>query len=298
MVNTKGDLNELYYVDYTRDHQDTNSSYLDTVRGEQNRIWEVEVTVNNRIVPFKVDTGAEVTAISEPTWISLGITSPLTKTNTLLFGPDQTPLEFIGTTSLSLTYRHHESCSQTVYVIKGLRNNLLGLPAIRELTFLTNVCTVEKPIMAQYPALFKGLRTFAQEYEIKLKPNSQPFALYVPRNVPIPLRSKVKEELQRMENLGVISPVEEPTSWCAVMVVIPKESGAVHICVDLKPLNESVLREVHPMPKVDTTLAQLVGAKVFSKLDANSGFWQIPLAKQSRVLTTFITPYMIWPVLF
>ena len=45
------------------------------------------------------------------------------------------------------------------------------------------------------------------------------------------------------------------------------------------------------MPKVDTTLAQLVGAKVFSKLDANSGFWQIPLAKQSRLLTTFITPY-------
>ena len=158
------DLNELT-MDYTRDHQDANSSYLDTVRGEQNQIWEVEVTVNNRTVPFKVDTGAEVTAISEPTWISLGITSPLAKTNTLLFSSDQTPLEVIGTTSLSLTY-HHESCSQTVYVIKGLRNNLRGLPAIRELKFLTNVCTVEKPIMSQYPALFKGLGTFAQEYEI------------------------------------------------------------------------------------------------------------------------------------
>ena len=45
------------------------------------------------------------------------------------------------------------------------------------------------------------------------------------------------------------------------------------------------------MPKVDTTLAQLTGATVFSKLDANSGFWQIPLAKESRLLTTFITPY-------
>ena len=145
--------------------------------------------------------------------------------------------------------------------------------------------------MSQYPALFKGFGTFAQELEIKLKPNSQPFALYAPRNVLIPLRSKVKGELQRMENLRVISPVEEPTSWCAAMVVVPKESGAVRICVDLKPLNESVLREVHPMPKVDTTLAQLAWAKVFSKLDANSGFWQIPSAKQSRVLTTFINPY-------
>ena len=32
-------------------------------------------------------------------------------------------------------------------------------------------------------------------------------------------------------------------------------------------------------------------AKIFSKLDANSGFWQIPVAKESRPLTTFITPF-------
>ena len=105
------------------------------------------------------------------------------------------------------------------------------------------------------------------------------------------MRSKVQCELQRMQGLGVISPVEEPTPWCAAMVVVPKDSGAVRICVDLKPLNENVLREVHPMPKVDTTLAQLSGATVFSKLDANSGFWQIPLAKESRLLTTLISPF-------
>ena len=75
------------------------------------------------------------------------------------------------------------------------------------------------------------------------------------------------------------------------MVVVPKKNGAIRICVDLKPLNENVLREVHPLPKVDDTLAQLAGAQVFSKLDANSGFWQIPLAKNSRHLTTFITPF-------
>ena len=72
--------------------------------------------------------------------------------------------------------------------------------------------------------------------------------------------------------------------------MVPNKSGSVRICLDLKPLNESVLREVHPLPKVDETLAQLTGAKVFSKLDANSGFWQIPLSEESRLLTTFITP--------
>ena len=97
--------------------------------------------------------------------------------------------------------------------------------------------------------------------------------------------------LQRIQSMGVISPVQEPTPWCAAMVVVPKDSGAVRICVDLKPLNKNVLREVHPMPKVETTLAQLSGAKLFSKLDANSGFWQILLANKSKLLTTFITPF-------
>ena len=51
-----------------------------------------------------------------------------------------------------------------------------------------------------------------------------------------------------------------------------KKTGVVRIYVDLKPLNKSVLREVHPIPRVDETLAQLSGAAVFSKLDANSEF--------------------------
>ena len=72
-----------------------------------------------------------------------------------------------------------------------------------------------------------------------------------------------------MEELGVIAPIEEPTPWCAGMVVVPKKSNQVRICVDYRALNESVLREVHPLPKVDDTLAQMAGATVFSKLDAN-----------------------------
>ena len=120
---------------------------------------------------------------------------------------------------------------------------------------------------------------------------SHAHALFTPRRIPLPLRDRVREELNRMESMGVISRVVEPSTWCAGMVAIPKKSGSIRICVDLKPLNESVLREVHPLPRVDETLAHLAGAKVFSKLDANSGFWQIPLATQSQNLTTFITPF-------
>ena len=52
-----------------------------------------------------------------------------------------------------------------------------------------------------------------------------------------------------------------------------KKSGEVRIC-DMKPLNESVLREVHPIHRVDKTLTQLAGTSVFRKVDAkNSRFW-------------------------
>ena len=75
------------------------------------------------------------------------------------------------------------------------------------------------------------------------------------------------------------------------MVVVPKKNGDIRISVDFRPLNSSVLREVHPLPKVDETLAMLTGARIFSKLDANSGFWQIPLSERSKLLTTLISPY-------
>ena len=136
--------------------------------------------------------------------------------------------------------------------------------------------------------LFKGSGTLGDKYTIKLKDNAIPYSLSTPRHVAIPLREKVKRELGRMETAGVISKVTEPTPWCAGMVVVPKCNGTVRIC---KVLNESVLREIFPIPKVDDTLAQLAGATIFCKIDANSGFWQIPLTEISRPLTTFITPY-------
>ncbi|UYV72662.1 K02A2.6-like [Cordylochernes scorpioides] len=60
-------------------------------------------------------------------------------------------------------------------------------------------------------------------------------------------------------------------------------SGKIRICVDLSRLNLSVERELHPLPVLEHELAQLNGAKIFSRLDANSGFWQIKLSEESQI---------------
>ena len=63
------------------------------------------------------------------------------------------------------------------------------------------------------------------------------------------------------------------------MMVVPKPSGKVMTCVDMKPLNENVMKGFHPLTTVDKILAQLSDAQIFTKLDANAGFWQILLGK-------------------
>ena len=142
--------------------------------------------------------------------------------------------------------------------------------------------------MNEFPGLFKGLGRLNQTYTIKLRQGATPFAQCVTRRVTIPLLKSVKEELEQMERLGVIARVQQLTDWCAGLVVVLKLNGKVRLCVDL---NESVQRERHPLPAVDQVLGQLTGATVFSKLDANSGFWQAPLDPLSALLTAFITPF-------
>ena len=121
-------------------------------------------------------------------------------------------------------------------------------------------------IVEKYPTLFQELGSMGDPYDIQFQPEAQPYALFTSWNIPLPLHLKVKQELERIESLGIISKVDEPTPWCAGMVVAPKKGGAIRICVDYQPLNRYVCREVNPLPKVDETLAQLAGAKIFSKL--------------------------------
>jgi len=70
----------------------------------------------------------------------------------------------------------------------------------------------------KFPQVFQGLGNLGEEYKIKLTPDAKPYSLFTPRHVPLPLCSKVTEELNKMEAMGVISKVIEPTPWCAGMV--------------------------------------------------------------------------------
>ena len=233
---------------------------------------------SSRRQTLKIDTGADVTVIPEPLYFQTGLNN-LQKSSRQLFGLGQ--------------------CKQEIYVVENLKEPLLGRPAIDALNLVQEVDTIhcegsrriEQEVKKRNPYLFKGLGELEGEFSITLTPGSAPYAITTPRRVALPLMPKIKEELQRMGKLSVISKVDIPTDWCVGMVVIPKPYGRIRISVDLTKLNESVLRETYPLPKIDNLLAQISESKFFTKLDCNSGFWQEKLDPDSHFLTTFITPF-------
>ena len=151
-------------------------------------------------------------------------------------------------------------------------------------------------LVAEFPSVFDG-RVKVMEGEqfcISLTEDAQPFCVRTPRVVPFAYRDKLREELDLLQNQGVIAPVTVPTEWCAPIVVTPKKnSDKIRLCVDLSRLNRFVRRERYQSTPPAQAVADIAAenAKVFTKLDALKGYHQCPLDEDSQLLTTFITPF-------
>ena len=205
--------------------------------------WSVVLSLNGTPTKFEIDTGAEVTAISKKAHREIG-SPPLTPPGRTLRGPSSNKLSVKGKFTVTLSNGIHDT-EQELFVVENLHKHLLGRPAIEALDLVVGVRSVQfstKDAVDRYPNLFRGLGKLDGEYTIQLKEGTKPFALTVPRRVAIPLMQPVKDELARMERLGVITRVSEPTDWCAGMVVVPKSNGKVRICVDLTHLPRTTRR--------------------------------------------------------
>ncbi|UYV70824.1 K02A2.6-like [Cordylochernes scorpioides] len=263
--------------------------------GQNSNDWKAYVKVDKIKILFKMDTGADVNIIPQEIYFKNFAHKKLCKPDIQLLGPRQVKLHVIGKFT-ALIEKDGRSIPGEIFVVPQLMQPLLSGKACESLNLIKRLQSIEKRNLLnpfeEYPKLFTGLGTLQGSYTIKLKDESQPHAIYTPRRIPIPLLNKTKEQLDQMVEKGVIEKVEQPTDWCAPMVIVPKpSSNDLRICVDLTALNKFVKREHYPIPSVEYTLAQMGGAKLFSKLDANSGFWQIPLSEESSSLTTFLTPF-------
>ncbi|UYV83953.1 K02A2.6-like [Cordylochernes scorpioides] len=260
---------------------------------DNSKKWIVPIKVNNRQVNFKIDTGADVNVLPLQYYYQSFQRIKLEKSDKVLQGPNGIPLETVGMIHVKLQNKGQHLNSK-IYIVDKLKQPLLSGETSEKLNIVRMIQQLSSNFLnpkREFPKIFNGLGHAKINYKISLQPDAKPYALCTPRRVPIPLMKQVKEQLEEMTRLGIIESVEEPTEWCARMVAVSKPGGKIRICVDLTKLNQYIRRENYPLPATEHILGQLGNACYFSKLDANSGFWQFGLAKESQKLTTFITPF-------
>ena len=84
-----------------------------------------------------------------------------------------------------------------------------------------------------------------------------------------------------------MSPSSSP--WSSPVVIVPKREGTQRICIDYRKINQVLVKDSHPLPRIDDIFATLGNSKYFSTLDLKSGYHQISVAPKDREKTAFCT---------
>ena len=269
----------------------------------QNEINVTAVYEKNEF-EMKIDSGAKCNVISLETIRKFAVKDKVSikskeKVNLISYSGDK--ISTLGTCMLvcevsgskvPLTFQVVDKPAKTILGLKdALKMQLITIhPDVHEIEDIPK--DIPPDIYKDYKDLFSDLPgKLPMTYKMKLDPDIEP-VIRPPRKVPIAMKEKIKVELNKMEQNGIIQKVIEPTEWVSAMVAAEKKNTEeIRICIDPRDLNQALMRPHHPLKTVDDIASDIPGATVFSKLDAKSGFWHIPLDDKSSFYTTFNTIY-------
>jgi hypothetical protein len=101
--------------------------------------------------------------------------------------------------------------------------------------------------------------------------------------------AEMKVQLNELLDKGYIRPSSLP--WGCLALFMKKKDQSLRLCVDYRPLNTVTIKNKYPLPRIDILFDQLVGARLFSKLDLHSGYHQIKIHPEDVPKATFPTRY-------
>ena len=261
----------------------------------------LEVVMNDVSIQMEMDTGASVSIISDQAYHFLCQQSDkpslkLNKSDLKLKTYTGQHIEIMGTTEVKVSY-NNKSIVLPVYVVCGVGPNLMGRDWLSQFSVALKMpvnkvetCPLLNETLLKYDSIFNDELGCLQGHTIQImvKDNITP-KFFKPRTVPYILKKMVEEELTRLQDKGIISPVQH-SAWAAPIVPIVKKDGTIRICGDFKvTINQAIHVESYPLPRVDELFANLSNGKYFSKLDLSNAYLQLPLDEDSQKLVTIHT---------
>ena len=259
--------------------------------------WTIRCRVENKQIKFKIDTGARCNTLTLSDYQKIQHEGELKRSTKLLRTYSNHQIKPVAVAELSL--EHNSNLATTTFHIVDIdQENVLSGNTAEALQLISRLVSIDTPPAAEgdqvpeglheFPDLTQTTGTLPGTYTIKLEPNAEG-VIHAARRLPVALKERAINKLHEMEDNGYIVKVTEPTEWVSSMVV-SIQGDKVRICIDPSDLNKVIKREYYPMRTIEEVISTIPDAKVFSKLDAKSGFLQIKLDEASSLLTTFNTP--------
>lgn len=289
--------------DQDQDCPDSGSHMLQIKKlGSRYGPW-VSLTLDGVVLPMMVDTGSAFSVLSKDVYIDLlkKDLKDLTPTALTPTVYGDLPLTFLGKWTAVLQWNQTSVSADVYVVLKG--DTLLGWDQIVSLGLTIHPSKVNpihcvsdqqtqlKEICREFPTVFEEKIGKVKGYKckIQLRPNAIP-VVHKLRPVKRVLLKPLKEELTKLLKEGIIQEVEG-TDWISPLALATKASGEMRMCVNLKKLNNNILVDRHPLPRINEMLMSVTESAVFTSLDLRSAYHQIELDEDSKAYTSFITPF-------
>lgn len=161
---------------------------------------------------------------------------------------------------------------------------------------IKNVSPIVEMIKKEFPHILKSSPRHAivrDNAEIIMKPNTQPI-FHATYSVPYKVREKVKKELDRLVENGVLIQVKN-SQWATPMVIVPKSNEEIRICLDYKvTINRFVETEHYPIPNIEDIFASLSFARVFCVIDLKGAYQQVKVSQVSQEYLTMNTIFGLY----
>ena len=257
----------------------------------------VQLQLNGKFLDMEVDTGAALSVISEATRRDVFPNDTLHPSNLILKTYTNERMEVTGTLNMRVRYGNQKQ-KLVLVVVAGDGPSLLGRNWLKYLRLdWSNIFAVRAArislvddLLEKHKPLFSdelgSVKPFTASLQIQSDATPR---FFKPRPVPYAIKEAVSQEISRLEEQGIISPVSH-SQWAAPIVVVPKKDGRFRLCGDYKvTVNQAMNVEEYPLPTPEELFSTLSGGKIFSKLDLSQAYLQIPVDESSKPYLTVNT---------